>query len=39
MACNPQTQTIAVGTELHNHQASILLWYGRYALTFAPLSP
>jgi WD repeat-containing protein 89 len=27
MACNPQTKTIAVGTELHNHEASILLWY------------
>lgn len=26
MACNAQTQTIAVGTELQNHQASILLW-------------
>lgn len=26
MACNTQTQTIAVGTELQNHQASILLW-------------
>jgi WD40 repeat protein len=26
MACNPSTSTIAVGTELANHQASILLW-------------
>ncbi|KAK7218024.1 hypothetical protein V2G26_006027 [Clonostachys chloroleuca] len=26
MACSPETQTIAVGTELHNHEASILLW-------------
>lgn len=26
MACNPQTKTIAVGTELQSHQASIHLW-------------
>jgi len=26
MTCNPQTKTIAAGTELQNHQASILLW-------------
>lgn len=26
MACNPGTQTIAVGTELQNHTASIFLW-------------
>lgn len=26
MACNPQTRTIAIGTELHQHQASLLLW-------------
>ncbi|VUC35828.1 unnamed protein product [Clonostachys rosea] len=31
MACNPETQTIAVGTELHNHEASILLWDVRSA--------
>lgn len=26
MACSPSTQTIAVGTELQNHTASIFLW-------------
>jgi hypothetical protein len=26
LACSPSTSTIAVGTELANHQASILLW-------------
>ncbi|CAG9988370.1 unnamed protein product [Clonostachys byssicola] len=31
MACNSETQTIAVGTELHNHEASILLWDVRSA--------
>uniref|UniRef100_A0A8H7NML2 WD40 repeat-like protein n=1 Tax=Bionectria ochroleuca TaxID=29856 RepID=A0A8H7NML2_BIOOC len=31
MACSPETQTIAVGTELHNHEASILLWDVRSA--------
>ena len=27
MACSGSTQTIAVGTELQNHTASIHLWY------------
>lgn len=27
MACNAGTQTIAVGTELQSHTASIFLWY------------
>ena len=27
LACSSQTNTIAAGTELANHQASILLWY------------
>lgn len=27
MACNPVTKTIALGTELTHHEASILLWY------------
>ncbi|CAH0014990.1 unnamed protein product [Clonostachys rhizophaga] len=31
LACSPETQTIAVGTELHNHEASILLWDVRSA--------
>lgn len=26
MACSNETKTIAVGTELQNHTASILLW-------------
>jgi hypothetical protein len=32
LACSPGTQTIAVGTELQNHAASIVLWYGELAL-------
>lgn len=27
MACSADTKTIAVGTELQNHTASIFLWY------------
>lgn len=27
LACCPQTNTLAVGTELANHQASIIIWY------------
>ncbi|PNY23782.1 WD repeat-containing protein [Tolypocladium capitatum] len=33
VACSPSTQTIAVGTELHNHAASIHLWDVRSAPT------
>lgn len=28
LACSSETNSIAVGTELANHQASIILWYG-----------
>lgn len=27
LACEPNSHAMAVGTELHNHAASILLWY------------
>ena len=32
MACSASTQTIAVGTELQNHTASISLWYAPLSL-------
>lgn len=29
LACDASSQTIALGTELHEHNASIVLWYAR----------
>lgn len=36
MACRPEDHSIAVGTELTNHQASIYLWYGAEPLPSLP---
>jgi hypothetical protein len=36
MACNKETNTIAVGTELQDHMASIHLWYAALIFQITP---